>query len=76
MTSINNLPSNKIDSKMLDSLFDLGIEVLGTKENFTAWLEMRNFFFDKKAPSEFMNTAEGIKFIHDRLTGIAYGDNA
>ena len=52
-----------------------GIEVLGTEKDFLKWLNTINFFFDKKAPAEFMNTSEGIKFIDDRLTGIEYGDN-
>ena len=57
------------------SLIEHGIEVFGTKENFTTWLEKENFFYDKKAPIEFTRTREGIKFIGDRLTGIQYGDN-
>ena len=52
-----------------------GIEVFGTEEGFKRWLNTINFFFDKKAPVEFMNTGDGIKFIDDRLTGIEYGDN-
>ncbi|MEO6980176.1 MAG: MbcA/ParS/Xre antitoxin family protein [Mucilaginibacter sp.] len=52
-----------------------GIEVLGTEEEFIKWLNAINFFFDKKAPIEFINTDKGVKFIDDRLTGIEYGDN-
>jgi len=58
------------------SLIKHGIEVFGSKENFATWLEKENFFFDKKAPIDFMDTQSGIKFIDDRLTGIEYGDNA
>jgi uncharacterized protein (DUF2384 family) len=58
------------------SLIKHGIEVFETKENFTSWLQKENFFFDKKAPIEFMNTNSGIKFIDDRLTALEYGDNA
>jgi uncharacterized protein (DUF2384 family) len=58
------------------SLIKHGIEVFGTKESFTLWLEKENFFFDKKAPIEFMDTNSGIKFIDDRLTALEYGDNA
>ncbi len=61
---------------MLETIFEYGIEVFGTKKNFETWLKKENFFFDKKAPIEFMNTIEGIKFIDGRLTGIAYGNNA
>lgn len=58
------------------SLIKHGIEVFGSKENFSEWLEEKNFFFGHKAPIEFMDTHSGIKFIDDRLTGIEYGDNA
>jgi len=57
------------------SLIKHGIDVFETNENFTNWLQKENFFFDKKAPIEFMNTNSGIKFIDDRLTALEYGDN-
>ncbi|HVW98104.1 MAG TPA: MbcA/ParS/Xre antitoxin family protein [Mucilaginibacter sp.] len=58
------------------SLIKHGIAVFGSKEGFSSWLEKANFFFDHKAPIEFMDTHSGLKFIDDRLTGIEYGDNA
>ncbi len=58
------------------SLIKHGIEVFGTTESFAKWLEKENFYFDKKAPIDFMDTYSGIKFIDDQLTGIEYGDNA
>lgn len=57
------------------SLIKHGLEVFETNENFTNWLQKENFFFDRKAPIEFMNTYSGIKFIDDRLTALEYGDN-
>jgi uncharacterized protein (DUF2384 family) len=66
----------KEQAVMTLSLIKHGIEVFGTKESFSIWLEKENFFFDKKAPIEFMDTNSGIKFIDDRLTGLEYGDNA
>jgi len=57
------------------SLIKHGLEVFGSTEDFSAWLEKENFFFDKKAPIDFMNTNSGIKFIDDRLTALEYGDN-
>jgi uncharacterized protein (DUF2384 family) len=57
------------------SLIQRGTEVFGTEEKFLIWLQKENFFFDKKAPIEFVNTDKGIKFIDDRLTGMQYGDN-
>ena len=58
------------------SVIKHGIELFGTREKFIKWLELENFFFDKKAPVEFMTTNSGIKFIDDRLTALEYGDNA
>lgn len=66
----------KEQAVMALSLIKHGIEVFETKENFSNWLLKENFFFDKKAPIEFMNTNSGIKFIDDRLTALEYGDNA
>jgi putative toxin-antitoxin system antitoxin component (TIGR02293 family) len=58
------------------ALMKHGIDIFGDKENFSRWLDTENFFFDKRKPMAFLNTISGIKFIHDRLTGIEYGDNA
>ena len=69
-------PRIKEHAVMALSLIKHGIEVFGSQESFANWLEKENFFFDKKAPIEFMDTHSGIKFIDDRLTGIEYGDNA
>jgi uncharacterized protein (DUF2384 family) len=66
---------NDVSPESQTLLFKHGIETFGTKKNFKSWLEKKNFFFDKKSPIEFMNTLDGIKFIDDRPTGIAYGDN-
>jgi len=60
----------------LISLFKHGLEIFGTAENFKSWLNKINFYFDKKAPSDFMSTIGGIKFIDDSLTGMEFGDNA
>lgn len=61
---------------MIISLFKHGIEIFGSSEQFKKWLDTNNFYFDNKSPGIFMDTATGIKFIDDRLTGIEYGDNA
>jgi uncharacterized protein (DUF2384 family) len=58
------------------ALMKHGIDIFGDKENFSRWLDTENFFFDKRKPMAFLNTISGIKFIHDRLIGIEYGDNA
>lgn len=58
------------------SLIKHGTEVFGKIENFLQWLEADNFYFDKKAPVEFMHTNSGMQLIDDQLTGMEYGDNA
>ncbi|HEY5327073.1 MAG TPA: hypothetical protein VIJ27_08735 [Mucilaginibacter sp.] len=50
------MTENGIPSETLIQLIKHGTEVFGTKENFTSWLERKNFFFDKKAPIEFKST--------------------
>jgi len=40
------------------------------------WLKTENFYFDQEKPMIFIDTASGIKFIDDRLTGLEYGDIA
>ena len=65
----------KEQAVMTLSLIKHGIEVFGTREKFSEWLSKENFFFDKKAPAEYMDTNSGIKFIDDRLTALEYGDN-
>jgi len=61
---------------MLLTLMKHGIEVFGTSEKFTEWLEKENFFFDKKKPISFLKSINGIKLVDDSLTGMEYGDNA
>ncbi len=61
---------------MLISLFKHGQEIYGNPEQFRKWLGTKNFYFDNKPPNSFLDTASGIKFIDDRLTGMEYGDNA
>jgi uncharacterized protein (DUF2384 family) len=59
----------------LISLYEHGIDVFDTKENFDEWLLSENKLLDNKAPKDFLNTVTGIKFIDTRLTAIEYGDN-
>lgn len=60
---------------LLISLYNHGLAVFGTKENFDQWLNTENPFLDMQAPKDFLETVTGIKFIDDRLTAIEYGDN-
>lgn len=69
-------PSLKEHTIMLISLFKHGIELFGNEEQFKKWLKTDNFYFGQKPPIAFIDTASGVMFIDDRLTGIEYGDNA
>lgn len=60
---------------LLLSIIQHGKKVFGTSEKFDEWLVKENFFFDRKAPIDFLNTITGIRFIDDRLTAIEFGDN-
>jgi uncharacterized protein (DUF2384 family) len=59
---------------LLISLYEHGIDVFETKENFDKWVLSENYFLDNKSPKDFLDTITGIKFIDDRLTAIEYGD--
>ena len=71
-TSKDNIKEHLV---LLISLYEHGIEVFESKENFDKWLLAENFLLDNKSPKEFLDTVTGIKFIDDRLTAIEYGDN-
>lgn len=60
---------------LLISLYEHGISVFESAENFDKWLLAENYLLDNKSPKEFLDTITGIKFIDDRLTAIEYGDN-
>lgn len=60
---------------LLLSLVIHGIEVFGSSKELDQWLNRENFYFDNKAPGDFLNTVTGIKFVNDRLTAMEYGDN-
>lgn len=64
----------KNHDSLISTLYQHGIEVFGSSENFTKWLNSENIIFDSKMPKEFLNTIEGIKFVDDRLAAIEHGD--
>lgn len=71
-TSKENIKEHLV---LLISLYEHGINVFDSKENFDKWLLSENYLLDNKAPKDFLDTITGIKFIDDRLTAIEYGDN-
>jgi uncharacterized protein (DUF2384 family) len=60
---------------LLLALYQHGIEVFETSENFDKWLISPNFYLYNKAPKDYLGTITGIKIIDDRLTAIEFGDN-
>lgn len=60
---------------LLLSLYKHGEEVFGSIEDFNAWLQEENFYFDGATPDSFLDTVSGIRFAENRLTAIEYGDN-
>jgi len=59
----------------LISLFEHGINVFDSKEDFNNWLLTENLLLGNEQPKNFLETISGIKFIDDRLTAMEYGDN-
>ncbi len=57
------------------SLYNHGIDIFGTSDQFGEWLQKPNHFFDNDPPISFLNTISGIKYTDDRLVAIEYGDN-
>jgi hypothetical protein len=70
-TSKDNVKEHLV---LIIALYQHGIDVFDGKENFDSWLISENYYFDRKAPMDFLDTITGIKFIDDRLTAIEFGD--
>jgi hypothetical protein len=64
-TSKDNVKEHLV---LIIALYQHGIDVFEGKENFDSWLISENYYFDRKAPMDFLDTITGIKFIDDRLT--------
>lgn len=60
---------------LLIALIKHGIDVMGSKQAFDAWLTTANFFFDGRMPGALLNTVSGIRFVNDRLIAMEHGDN-
>jgi putative toxin-antitoxin system antitoxin component (TIGR02293 family) len=60
---------------MIIALYKHAEEVFDSNEDFNKWLNTPNFFFDNQKPLDDLGTISGIRFINDRLTAMAYGDN-
>jgi putative toxin-antitoxin system antitoxin component (TIGR02293 family) len=54
-------------------LYNLGIEVFGNKEKFSAWLETQNLALGNIKPKELLDNSFGIGLLKDELTRIEHG---
>lgn len=74
-------PENKIRDNikeqilLLIALYRHGNDIFGDEGRFNQWLNTENFFFDEAAPATMLNTISGIRFVDNRLSAMAYGDN-
>ena len=67
-----------LSEKLLKSfeLFDKGIEIFGSADNFHNWLSKPAFGLGHQIPLTLMDTITGIKLIMEELIRIEYGDLA
>lgn len=71
------LPAAIIElSFKLRDLYNLGLEIFGSKETFNKWLNAKNYGLDNKAPTSLLKTATGIDLVSEELIRIAYGATA
>lgn len=54
-------------------LYNLGIEVFGSKEKFNAWLEIPNIALGRIKPKDLLDNSFGIGLLKDELTRIEHG---
>jgi putative toxin-antitoxin system antitoxin component (TIGR02293 family) len=59
-----------------NTLYELGLEIFGTNEEFNSWLMENNIGLGNKRPSEFLNTSTGIELVYEELKRIEYGATA
>ncbi len=74
----NTLLDAAISEKLLKlfALYDQGIHVFGTIEEFNKWMEEPAFGLGGQVPRSLLDTITGIHLVGDELTRIAYGDLA
>jgi putative toxin-antitoxin system antitoxin component (TIGR02293 family) len=67
-----------LSEKLLKSfaLFDKGIELFGTADNFHRWLNSPAYGLGNQLPFDLMDTITGIKLITEELLRIEFGDLA
>jgi putative toxin-antitoxin system antitoxin component (TIGR02293 family) len=67
-----------LSEKLLKSfeLFDKGVEIFGTADNFHKWLNKPAFGLGYQVPITLMDTITGIRLIMEELIRIEFGDLA
>ncbi|WP_298147218.1 antitoxin Xre/MbcA/ParS toxin-binding domain-containing protein [Flavobacterium sp.] len=61
---------------MLLLLYKHGEELFGDVKTFESWLAAPNISLGGVAPQQFLNTVNGIRLIDNKLTALAFGENA
>ena len=57
----------------LDTLFDFGMDVFGSNEDFKAWLYSPAFALQDRKPIDFLNTSTGVDLVELALQRIVHG---
>ena len=57
----------------LERLFDFGISIYESKEEFLQYLESPAYAFDQKRPMDFLNTCTGVDLVMQALQRIVHG---
>ncbi len=61
---------------MLLLLYNHGQEIFGDVKTFESWLATPNISLGGVAPQQYLNTVNGIRLIDNKLTALAFGENA
>lgn len=57
----------------LDSLFDVGLEIFESSEDFKTWLSSPAFALHDRKPMDFLHTSTGVDLVEQALHRIAHG---
>lgn len=74
----NTLLDSAVSEKLLKlfALYDKGISVFGTKEEFNKWIGEPAFGLGNQVPQTLLDTITGIDLVGEELARIEYGDLA
>ena len=66
----NTLNNIKMYILKLIALFNAGKAVFASKTDFILWLMKKNYFFNEKAPVQFLWSNDGLRFVKGRVRAI------